>query len=285
MIMSQIQKGITFTDTGAGDFVDATRLNNHVDDATLLKGAVTDQAAITATATDDYVLVSDTSDTGGALPSKVTLKNLAPETIRHQVPIYSAGVYGAGIYAITLDPVKTAYTAGEVVRFKADTANPGAVNVNVNSVGSVDLLRVNLAELGANDILANQIVEMVYDGTRFLLLTPSLYKYTSSPVALPGAASVATFAHGLGAIPSSIRVRLVQTNASAQNGYAQNEEVAAESIVEAGNSVVAFAISADATNITVAQRNNANLRIIPKTGGDHADMTEGNWNLKVYAQL
>jgi len=129
-------------------------------------------------------------------------------------------------------------------------------------------------------------VTAVYDGTAFQLSgRVRSWDFVDTPQAFPGSAAALTRPHGLGFMPTKVRVVVVQTNASAQNGYAQNDEVAIEHLQVDGNSNQAFAIAADATNVTVAQVNNAQIAIIPKTGGAHASMTETNWNIKVYASL
>ena len=63
--MAQIQKGETFTDVSPGKSVTSTRLNNHVDGATVLPGAITEQTDLAAAiATADYYLVYDASAAG-----------------------------------------------------------------------------------------------------------------------------------------------------------------------------------------------------------------------------
>lgn len=83
---------------------------------------------------------------------------------------YAAGTLSAGVYSVTLSPAPTTYTAGMVVRFKADSANgTGGVDVNVNTIGAANIYKNVNQELAPGDIAANQIVELIYDGSNFQL--------------------------------------------------------------------------------------------------------------------
>lgn len=169
--MGQFTKGETFTDVSPGKTVTSTRLNNHVDGATLLNGAVLDQTEKTITVAADTVLLGDSTLAASGVPKKVQLTNLLPETIRQGVQQYQGTDTGsANIYAVALSPAATAYTAGMIVRFKAGTANTTASTLNVNGLGAKNILTRAGAALAANDILASQICECLYDGTQFQLI-------------------------------------------------------------------------------------------------------------------
>jgi len=94
-------------------------------------------------------------------------------------------------------------------------------------------------------------------------------------------------------VPTRVRVTLVQTNATAQNGYNQNDEVTIESLSDGSYPV--YAVTADATNITLTRSPTDTVKLLPKAGssGTHAavDVSAGvdtpnfYWKLKVYASL
>ena len=137
--------------------------------------------------------------------------------------IYAASSGGTDTYAITLAPIPTAYTTGMVVRFKADVANTGAATLNVNSLGAKTIKKNVTDDLDTNDILANQVITVIYDGTNFLMMnTPATLtagittpitnshahkrtKFTATRVADTADGAV-TYAHGLGAIPNTVRI-------------------------------------------------------------------------------
>lgn len=86
--------------------------------------------------------------------------------------IYAADGGANDAYAITLSPAPAAYVTGFVCRFKANTKSTGAATLNVNSLGAKTIKGTFGATLGNQDIAANQIVEVIYDGTDFQMLSP-----------------------------------------------------------------------------------------------------------------
>lgn len=96
--------------------------------------------------------------------------NISTKVDQNGTPIYAADTGAADAYVITLSPAPSTYTTGMVVRFKASAANATTTpTINVNGLGAKTIVkRVNTA-LVANDILANQFLELIYDGTNFVL--------------------------------------------------------------------------------------------------------------------
>jgi hypothetical protein len=80
--------------------------------------------------------------------------------------IYAVDAVGTDAYAITLAPAISAYKDGMVVRFKAATANTGNATLAINGLVAKNILKNHDQTLADNDIEANQIVEVVYDGTQ-----------------------------------------------------------------------------------------------------------------------
>ena len=85
--------------------------------------------------------------------------------------IYAASAAGSDTYAVTLSPVPAAYVTGMAVRFKADVRNTGACTLNVNGLGAVTIKKDTNQDLSDNDIKASQIIEVVYDGANFQLVS------------------------------------------------------------------------------------------------------------------
>lgn len=86
--------------------------------------------------------------------------------------IYAADSVGTDSYAITLTPAITAYSIGMVIRFLAGTANTGAATLAVNGLSAISITKNYNTALATGDILQNQIVEVIYDGTQFQMLSP-----------------------------------------------------------------------------------------------------------------
>jgi len=85
------------------------------------------------------------------------------------VESYAVDSVGTDSYAVTLDPVPTAYVAGMTIRVLFGTANTGAATIDVNSLGVKNITKNGAVALDDNDIKANQVSVLVYDGTQFQL--------------------------------------------------------------------------------------------------------------------
>lgn len=85
---------------------------------------------------------------------------------------YAADAGANDTYAITVTPAISAYAAGQVFQFKANTANTGACSLNVNTKGAITIKKWYNQDLADNDIAAGQIVSVIYDGSNFQMLSP-----------------------------------------------------------------------------------------------------------------
>lgn len=87
-------------------------------------------------------------------------------------PIYAADGGGSDSYSITLSPALSSYANGQLINFKANTKNTGAASLNVNGLGAKTIKKDQGADLADGDIAANQIIQVIYDGTNFQMLSP-----------------------------------------------------------------------------------------------------------------
>lgn len=95
-----------------------------------------------------------------------------PDLIRSKlVSDYAVDSVGTDSYAISPSPAITAYTAGQTFTFKAGTANTGACTLNVSGLGAKTIKKEVSTDMETGDILANQIVTVVYDGTNMQLVS------------------------------------------------------------------------------------------------------------------
>lgn len=91
--------------------------------------------------------------------------------IQNSTHTFAVDAEASDAYAITLTPAVTSYVTGQRFAFKANTANTGGSSLNVNGLGAKTILKHSNAALANNDIKANSIVEVYYDGTDFQMVS------------------------------------------------------------------------------------------------------------------
>lgn len=80
-----------------------------------------------------------------------------------------ASAAGTDTYAVTMTPTLTAYTTWMKISFKADVANTGACTINVDSLWAKSIKTLDWNDPQDWAIRANQLVELVYDGTNMVM--------------------------------------------------------------------------------------------------------------------
>jgi len=86
------------------------------------------------------------------------------------------------ITAIVTSPNFTAYAAGQMFNFVAAAANTTtSVTLNLNGLGARTVTKEGTLALAAGDILAGQVITVVYDGTRFQI-TNAVYLSAPPPI-------------------------------------------------------------------------------------------------------
>lgn len=78
----------------------------------------------------------------------------------------------ANTITVTLDSSYTSYKTGDEIKVKVANANTGATTININGIGSVAVVR-DLGALIDNELLANGVYTLVYNGTAFVVQNPS----------------------------------------------------------------------------------------------------------------
>lgn len=140
-----------------------------------LKVVVTDNVAFWNTfankANDETVTGQWTFSTFPITPSNTQATDTVAGIATLKVHNYAADTGSANTYVIAPSPAITAYTTGAIFSFKATNANTGASTLNINSLGVKTIKKNVTTDLGPNDILANQIIIVEYDGTNFQLIS------------------------------------------------------------------------------------------------------------------
>ena len=102
--------------------------------------------------------------------------------IQSNAPAFQATDTGtANAYVIALSPAVTAYAAGQTFTFKAGAASTGTSTLNVNTLGTKTIKKLNDQDIASGDIEAGSIVTVVYDGTNFQMTSQLASSATTSP--------------------------------------------------------------------------------------------------------
>lgn len=83
-------------------------------------------------------------------------------------------------YVLTFVANFTAYQDGIVIYWVASTTNSGASTINVNGLGIVNITNQDGTSLTANQIVAGQVMQILYKGGAFLLMLSGLSASLSS---------------------------------------------------------------------------------------------------------
>lgn len=161
--MSDLTQGYIFSP--AEQNVDSVKLNKIAGAATIKPGAVTTPKMADGAVTEAKLAAGAVS-TAKMADGAATLAKLS-EQAKRQDHFYAAATSTDNAYSVTLAPAPTSLGAGMLVRFKADAANTDAATLDVNELGAKALRKNGDKALAPGDIAAGEIVEAVYDGTRF----------------------------------------------------------------------------------------------------------------------
>jgi len=129
--------------------------------------------------------------------------------VQAQLYTYAADTGSANAYAIALSPSLSAYATGQSFTFKAANSNTTASTLNVNGLGTKAIVKGLSTALAANDIVAGQIVQVMYNGTAFEITSPiSIATFTNGVTNRAGqaASGTQTIAHGLGVVPRKVKI-------------------------------------------------------------------------------
>lgn len=96
--------------------------------------------------------------------------NNARKDIVNMAGDYATSGGSANAYTLSIN-TQFVLAAGAKVKFKANFANTGAATLNVNSGGAVAIKINSASDVVVGDILNGQIVECVYDGTYWQMVT------------------------------------------------------------------------------------------------------------------
>jgi hypothetical protein len=152
----------------SGTTVSSTAFNALTADlATGLSTAITKDGQTTVTAN---IPMSTYKFTGlGAGSAATDSANLSQ--VQSTVTKLLTSVSGTDTITAVGAPVVAAYAAGQMFYFVAAGDNTGAVTLNIDSLGAKAVTRDGSVALAAGDIKSGEVVVVVYDGTRFQVVS------------------------------------------------------------------------------------------------------------------
>lgn len=163
-------------------YVDDTAIAGAPDASTTVKGIV--QEATQAQ--------TDARTTTGSTSARLYTN---PGTVRSTLTSdYAIDTGSTNAYIITPVPALTAYTVGQELSFKSTHANTAAATININSLGTKSLTKLDgTTALVANDIASGEIVTIEYTGSNFQVVNPSAKDFVDLTTSQSITSGVKTF--------------------------------------------------------------------------------------------
>ncbi|MEB2843814.1 hypothetical protein [Endobacterium cereale] len=112
---------------------------------------------------------------GGYSPSQVapilrTIRGAMKRSYVQQNPVYTTSGTG-NAFIVTYEQAPQGYSKGIIYSFFTDRANTGPATLNINSLGTRNIVHRDGSALTANQIKAGGVLLVVFDGTNFVLLS------------------------------------------------------------------------------------------------------------------
>ena len=160
-----------------------------------------------------------------------------PEKIQQGRSTYVEDAGAANALVVSLDFAPPSYVAGLELTVKVAAANTGATTINVNGLGAKAIQHTDGAALAEGDLVAGQLVKLIYSGSAFRLIGASETGIAAQATAAAASASAA---------------------ATSAIAAAASASAAATSATDAANSALAAAASAATIDVS---------NLMPKSGG------------------
>lgn len=178
----------------------------------------------------------------------------------------------SGAFVLTPSPAIASYAAGQRFRIKFHAAGNGADSINVNSKGSKNLKQYDSTGAKISAVIAaNQLVDVEYDGTDFVLLDPLPVAASANKIQSI-TASVASNALTLTLNPTSLDFR----SSTLSSGTVNTRTVASPISLTISSGSTLGTVNAQAARIAVLAIDNAGtveLAAVNIAGGTQLDET------------
>jgi len=156
----------------ASTLIESAKYNNVINDmSTALSTCLTKDGQTTVTAN---LPMATYRHTGVGNATSLTDYASADQVIDNALSYAGASAAGTDTYAVTLTISPGAYAVGQKYQFLTDVVNTGACTVNFNSIGAKSIKFADGSDPYNGAIQASSVVDVIYDGTNFILLNPHL---------------------------------------------------------------------------------------------------------------
>lgn len=207
-----------------------------------------------------------------------------PDPLNQGRVTYKADTGAADAYVVTLDKVPSSYVAGLSITMKAVNANTGACTLNANSLGVRSVKRTDGTDPAAGDIPAGGVIQVVYDGTNFVIMNTTSADVTAAAASASAASTsetnaaaseTAAAASAAAASTSEANAGTSEANAAASASAASTSETNAGTS-EANAAASASAASTSETNAGTSETNAAASASAASTSATNAAASEAN---------
>jgi hypothetical protein len=259
--VTALEKKAQYSDDG-NSWVDMSQSGNHGSSA-----SIADHADVDLTGLVNLDLLQYDSAIGDFVPKSPA--EIMGGAVQDSTWTYEEDAEASDAYAITLDPAITAYGAGQIFSFKANTANTGAATLNVNELGAKTIKKFNDQDLEDGDIEAGQIVTVQYDGTNMQMQSPSANGMSAANIALltGGASSNADSLHTHPSLDKSLGNWVSKSDDTIYQAATDGFVVAVCQSSSSYPAVAEIVLKSDSNSTPAAVRGRA--RLVTESG-DHA---------------
>jgi hypothetical protein len=167
-------------------------------------------------------------------------------------------------------PTVFTYTAGTTLLVKVANTNTGATTINVNGLGTVNVLSSSLGALGSGQLVSGGIYPLFFDGTQFQLQTQATsitsgqitaaLGYTAGYINIPQNVQTSAYVAAATDVGKCINISTggvtVNTGVFSQNDVfmVYNASASSQTITQGSGVTMYFAGTATTGNRTLAQR-------------------------------
>ena len=175
--------GSKFPSPSGGDFFRLTLFKKSTGEIEICKCTSRSSDVLTISRAQESTTALDfnAGDIVELRPTAATFDSITfdAQDVREGTYTYANDTGGANSFVISVTDPPGSYAAGQRFEFKAAATNTGGCTLNVNSLGNKSVVYPNGSALQAGEISTGQMVQVIYDGSKFLLLSaPGILRST-----------------------------------------------------------------------------------------------------------